>query len=386
MTVPLNTPPTPDAQPATGLKSGFVVISPGRVNLIGEHTDYNDGLVLPMAIEPHVQFAVTPREDRLMQLTTTRKGDGAICVNLDASLQPCDFRGSWSAYPCGVVAGFQRLGWHIPGFQACITATLPAGGGLSSSAALEVGMATVIEQLCGARLTLEEKSLLAQRAEHEFAGVPCGIMDQFAVAFGRAGHAMLLDCRTRQTRYVPFASDDVAVLVIDSGVRHRLADGEYATRRRECESAARLLGVASLRDVSLSEWSQRESSLPDPERRRARHVITEHERTVAFVKALESGDWIAAGEKLYGSHASLRTDYEVSCTELDLLVDISRGIDGVFGCRMTGGGFGGCVIALVDASRSGWIKDEFRRAYVQTAGIDPVMFITRPADGARLLE
>ena len=367
---------------AVAAAKSFVVVAPGRVNLIGEHTDYNDGLVLPMAIEPHIRIVVTLAADRFMELVTDRDGDEPIRVDLNKPLQAEDFKGTWAAYPCGVVAGLQRLGWNIPGFRGRISSTLPAGSGLSSSAALEVGIATVVESLCGRQLPPEDKALLAQRAEHEFAGVPCGIMDQFAVACGKAGHAMLLDCQTREIRYVPFAGHDVSVLVVNSGVRHSLADGEYAKRRRECASAAHLLGVDSLRQVSRSEWQARESTLPDVERRRSRHVITEHERTLGFVRDLEAAEWRAAGEKLYGSHASLRDDYEVSCQELDLLVDISRTIDGVYGCRMTGGGFGGCVVALIDANRGDDIQAAFRHFYRRATGIDPVTFITRPGTGA----
>jgi galactokinase len=209
-------------------------------------------------------------------------------------------------------------------------------------------------------------------------------MDQFAVTFGTAGHAILLDCRTRSMRHVPLDAESVAVLVIQSGVKHSLADGEYAKRRAECQSAARLLGVASLRDIEPSEWHRLAPSLPDVERRRSRHVVTEHARTLAFVAALEARDWRAAGECMYGSHVSLMHDYEVSCGELDEIVEISRQIDGVFGCRMTGGGFGGCAVALVDAGQTGRILDEVRGRYRHRTGVDPTMFLTRAAPGASL--
>jgi galactokinase len=361
------------------------VISPGRVNLIGEHTDYNDGLVLPMAIEPHVRIDVSPRQDPWMELSTGRQDEAPLRFDLTRAISPSDCSGSWSAYPCGVVAGFQGLGWQVPGFEARVSATLPVGAGLSSSAALEVGFATAIEALCQTRLTLEEKALLAQSAEHEFAGVPCGIMDQFAVTFGKAGFAMLLDCRSRTLRHVQLREDSVSVLVINSGVKHRLADSAYAKRRSECDSAAKLLGVSSLREVDSALWESKERGLPDVERRRARHVITEHRRTMGFAAALEDGDFEAAGEEMYGSHASLRGDYEVSCEELDLLVEKARGIEGVFGCRMTGGGFGGCAVALIRSAKAQAIQDAFRRGYREATGIDPSMFVTRAANGAALL-
>ena len=386
MSAALKPTPHPVLRDSFQTDSTFAVISPGRVNLIGEHTDYNGGLVLPVAIEPHIRIEVRPRADRWMRVSTEWSRESEVRVDLEAPIESSDYRGSWGAYPCGVVAGFQRLGWQIPGFEARISATLPAGGGVSSSAALEVGMATVVEELCGEKLSLEGKALLAQQAEHEFAGVPCGIMDQFAVTFGRAGSAMLLDCRSHELRYVTLDSEAVSVLVIHSGVKHRLADGEYARRRSECESAAGYLGVSLLRDVSLPRFFELEETLPILERRRARHVITEHIRTMDFVNALESGDWMGAGEKMYGSHASLSADYEVSCRELDLLVEISRGIAGVFGCRMTGGGFGGCVVALIDSARAEEVQAEFRESYQKATGIDPVLFVTMAADGAAIVK
>jgi galactokinase len=360
----------------------FSVVAPGRVNLIGEHTDYNDGLVLPMAIDRHVRCDVVRRSDRLMVLKSDRTDHPEISVDLDRPLAPLPLRGSWAAYPGGVVAGFQRLGWVIPGFNARISATLPPGAGLSSSAALEVCTATAIEVLCGKTLSLEDKALLCQRAEHEFAGVPCGIMDQFAVTFAKPGHALLLDCQTRHMVHVPLPADEVALLVIHTGVKHSLADGEYAKRRAECVSAARLMGVGSLRDLGVAEWRRLADALPDIEHRRSRHVVTEHERTLSFVDALQARNWQAAGEQMYGSHASLATDYEVSCLELDLLVELSRHIPGVFGCRMTGGGFGGCAVALVESSEAPRILKDFEREYRDRTGIDPLAFVTRPMGGA----
>ena len=369
-----------EASPA----SRFTVVSPGRVNLIGEHTDYNEGVVLPMAIEPHIRIEVTARRDRQMVLRTVWEGEPLVTVDLGRPLCAADYHGVWTAYPCGVLACFQRLGWEVPGFEARISATLPAGGGLSSSAALEVGFATVVEALCGRQLPPAEKALLAQRAEHEFAGVPCGIMDPFAVTFGRAGHAMLLDCRTQALRYVRLATETISVVIVHSGVKHRLADGEYAKRRAECASAARLLGVDSLRDVSPARWKERQETLPLLERSRARHVLTEHQRTLEFVEALEAGNWEVAGERMYGSHRSLSEDYEVSCGELDLLVGLARGIPGVFGCRMTGGGFGGCVVALVSADRTAAVGEALRKGYREATGLEPAVVVTRAADGAHV--
>jgi galactokinase len=367
----------PSAAPA----GSFVVAAPGRVNLIGEHTDYNGGLVLPMAIDLGIQITVRPRRDRLVVMQSERGGEA---VTLDLSRPLAAGRRDWACYPAGVLAGYQRLGWDIPGFEAQITATLPIGGGLSSSAALEVATATVVETLCGKALPLEQKALLCQQAEHEFAGVPCGIMDQFAVTFAKAGHALLLDCRDRSMRHVPMPGDEVGVLIINSGVKHSLADSEYPQRRAQCESAARLLGVVSLRDVSFKDWESGQAALPELECKRARHVLTEHQRTLAFVSALEQANWQKAGALMHGSHESLRDDFAVSCTELDALVDISHTIDGVHGCRMTGGGFGGCVVALIETVRAAQIMAEFRKAYMSQIGVEASMFVTQAAEGPRV--
>lgn len=370
-------------RPSPTALDAFVVHAPGRVNLIGEHTDYNDGFVLPMAIERGVTIAVTRRRDRLAALRSEREA-GAALLDLRAALEPG--RSDWVRYPAGVLAGYQRLGWEIPGFDAAITADLPAGGGLSSSAALEVATATVIETLCGRALDPLSRALLCQCAEHEFAGVPCGIMDQCAVTLGRAGHALLIDCSNREIRAVPFGGDDVALLVVNSGVRHSLADGEYARRRAECASAAAALGYGSLRDVTPAIWSARHHALSALERRRATHVLSENDRTCAFVAALERADWPAAGRLMNESHASLRDAYEVSCRELDTLCELASDMPGVFGCRMTGGGFGGCAIVLVAAGATREVMAAVHEHYRAATGIDAQMFATRAAAGAGLLE
>ncbi|MEI6241332.1 MAG: galactokinase [Planctomycetia bacterium] len=360
----------------------FTVHAPGRVNLIGEHTDYNDGFVLPMAIERGVTIAIRRRDDGTAIFRSDRETVPAT-LELSAPLEPG--RRDWARYPAGVLAGYQRLGWVIPGFDAVVTADLPAGGGLSSSAALEVATATAVEVLCGRSLDPLARAILCQRAEHEFAGVPCGIMDQCAVTLGRAGHALFIDCQCREIRPVPFGGDDVAVVVVNSGVRHSLADGEYARRRAECESAAARLGCRSLRDVTPETWAAGRDGLPDVERRRAGHVVAENDRTLAFVAALSHGDWPAAGRLMRESHASLRDSYEVSCHELDALCEIAAGVPGVFGCRMTGGGFGGCAIALVAAHATGSVMAALHEGYRSATGIDAEMFATRAAAGARVL-
>ena len=363
----------------------FQVWAPGRVNLIGEHTDYNDGLVLPMAIERGITLYVRRRPDRLALLTSSLD-DRRPAAPLDLACPLERPPAGWLRYPAGVIAGCQRLGWEIPGFDAEVGGDLPVGGGLSSSAALEVAMATALETLCGTLLAPADKALLCQRAEHEFAGVPCGIMDQFAVACGRSGHALLLDCQDRSFRHVPLpdvgvADVGVAVLVIDSGVRHDLADGGYAARRAECAAAARRLGVASLRELAGAGWRERIADLPDPERSRATHVLSEHERTLAFTRALEAGDWPEAGRILAAGHESLRHDFAVSCPEIDALVELTAAVPGVFGCRMTGGGFGGCVVALVEPGRAPAISAEIHDRSLSAIGHQATAFVTRAAGG-----
>jgi galactokinase len=291
----------------------------------------------------------------------------------------------WSLYCRGVLAGLQERGLATTGFDALIAGNLPAGGGLSSSAALEVATATLGEALAQEALDPLEKALLCQTAEHTFAGVPCGIMDQFAVIFSREGHLLLLDCRSRTRELVPLAGDEVAILVINSMVRHELTGGEYAARRQQCHEAARLLGVGSLRDVTAEQVLAAEGTLSDVLFRRARHVTTENDRTLSASRAIRRGDWSELGRLMYASHESLRNEYEVSCAELDLLVSLARAIGesgGVYGCRMTGGGFGGCAVALVRAADAARCRDTLREQYRQHTGRDAETVTTRPAGGA----
>ena len=380
-TVALMPQPTPATAPFT---APFTVVAPGRVNLIGEHTDYNDGFVLPMAIERGVTIHVRPRRDRLALLSTKRE-PGTTTLDLTQPISPLTYGpGNWSAYPAGVLAGFQQLGWTIPGFEAAVSATLPAGGGLSSSAALEVATATLVETLCGRSLKPLEKALLCQAAEHAFAGVPCGIMDQAAVCCAQGGHALLIDCRSLELRHVLLPTE-LSVLVINSGVKHSLADGAYARRREECAAAAAGLGLASLRDLPAALATARLASLPLPERARARHVVSENDRVLRFTEALANRDWPAAGRLMVESHWSLAHDYEVSCPELDQIVECALILPGVYGCRMTGGGFGGCAVALVDAARATEIGSLLHERYRQATGIAADWFLTRAAAGTRAM-
>ena len=362
-----------------------LVRAPGRVNLIGEHLDYNDGPVLPLAIEPQILFAAAPNGLECVRLWSAVFGEGC-----EISLTEPLTRGKpgWSNYLRGVFVGWCQTGRTVPGFDAVIAADLPVGGGLSSSAALEVGMATLIEALTGASLIPEEKALLCQRAEHDFAGLPCGFMDQFACVFGREDHLLLLDCRTRETTLIPWTKDDLAFLVIDTQVKHDLATSAYADRRRTCEATARQLGVTSLRDWPEVRLSEAESLLDAIAFRRVRHVVTEIARTFAAASAIQAGVWSELGRLMFASHASLRDDYEVSCAELDEVVRLTQELGeagGVLGCRMTGGGFGGSAIALVRREQLASVQERLQSAYARRFPRGVKFIVTRAADGASVL-
>jgi galactokinase len=369
-----------------GRAPNWVVAAPGRVNLIGEHTDYNDGFVLPMAIERWTVLAAAP-VGRPEANVHSQALSSTARLGLTGKMQ----RGepSWANYVRGVIAGFQREGLAIGGFEAVMDSTVPLGSGLSSSAALEVATATLLEARTGHTLEPVEKALLCQRAEHEFAGVPCGIMDQFTSALAEENHLLLLDCRSREVQLVPMTDPAVAVLIINTNVRHELSGGEYAKRRSECEAAARGLGVTALRDATLNALTAAQDRLNETVFRRARHVITEIARTLATAEALAASNWDEVGQFMYASHASLRDDYEVSCAELDAVVEIAQALGperGVIGCRMTGGGFGGCAVALVQANAVAAISQEMEKYYREQTGREPTLFVSRPAAGAHVIE
>ncbi len=363
----------------------WVVAAPGRVNLIGEHIDYNDGFVLPMAIQRYVIIAAA-LIDRASQPTTidlySSNLEKSASITLDGPLQPRD--SGWVNYLEGVLAGFAQRGHEIPSLAAVIASDVPVGGGLSSSAALEVATATLMEAVLGITLEPTDKALLCQRAEHEFAGVPCGIMDQFSSVFGQNDTLMLLDCRSKTIAPVPFTSPEVSVLIADTNVKHELTGGEYAERRSQCESVLANLGTASWRDVTIGQIESIKDQLDDTRYRRARHVVTEIDRTVRAADAIRQQQWSVVGELMYASHNSLRDDYEVSCDELDLLVELAQKIGGVIGSRMTGGGFGGCTVSLVSTDRAQEIASQLRSSYHEKTGIEPSIFVSRPARGAHI--
>jgi galactokinase len=364
----------------------WFVAAPGRVNVIGEHTDYNDGFVLPMAIERYAVMAADLAKGS--QAITVNDVQFAEIATIDVSKPVEKGAPKWSNYVRGVVAGFQQRGVKVPALDVAMLSTVPLGGGLSSSAALEVCTATLLETATGKKIDPIEKALLCQKAEHEFAGVPCGIMDQFISVMGKENHLLLLDCRSRETKLVPVNDPTIELLIANTNVKHELGSGEYATRRSQCETAAKILGVASLRDATADQLDAAKGKMDEVAFRRARHVIGEIERTVHAAEGVRASNWPTVGQLMYASHRSLRDDYEVSCKELDVLVEIAEGIGekgGVYGCRMTGGGFGGCAVALVKREAIDSISKKLAADYKQRTGIEATIFVSRPAAGATVL-
>ena len=356
---------------------------PGRVNLIGEHTDYNDGFVLPMALEQEVTLVGRRGGDGLVHLWAESFNQLAVfhVRQLSREMEP-----AWARYVAGVVWALGEAGVEVPGFQAVVAGDLPVGAGLSSSAAVEVATALLALSLSESEMPREGLAKLCRRAENEFVGVRCGIMDQFASLFGAADHAVFLDCRSLEHELVPIDSGAVSVLVLDTRVRHELGATEYHKRQEECREAvrelSRLLGPrASLRDVSPEEFAGVERRLPELLRRRARHVISENARVLTSVQALRSGEVDTFGSLMDDSHQSLRADYEVSCAELDVLVGLARRQEGCFGARMTGGGFGGAAVALVRKGCEEAVARAALAGYRKETGREGRWLLSRPADG-----
>jgi galactokinase len=362
----------------------WIASAPGRLNLIGEHTDYNDGFVLPMAIELRTAIAAAPNDSSRIVLRSDA-ASGTAVIDLSGPLRPED-AGRWVNYPKGVVAGFVAAGHRPRGFDALIASSVPIGAGLASSAALEAATATLLEAVCAVELDPVRKAELCQNAEHTFAGVPVGIMDPFISILGRRDQVLLLDCRSREGQWLPFEDPEVTVLAVNTNVRHQLAEGAYAERRRQCEAAARALGVRTLREADLGMLA-RAAGLDELTRRRAHHVITETERTSEAARCLRGRDWLALGALIDASHDSLRDDYGVSSPQLDAVVEIARSVGprgGVFGCRMTGGGFGGCAMALIATREVDAIISTIGTQYRERIGVAATLFVSRPAAGAQL--
>lgn len=374
-----------------GAAPSWLAAAPGRVNLIGEHTDYNDGFVLPLAIDRYTLIAAGPAAEPNASAPAevySANMDRLAEILVDRIAAPVD-NVDWSSYVQGTVAVCREEGLAVPPFRALIESHVPIGGGLSSSAALEVATATLLERISGKKMAPFAKALACQKAEHLYAKMPCGIMDQYIVTFATEGNAMLLDCRSRKAKNVPITDSNIAILIVNSNVKHELTGGEYAKRHAQCREAAEALGVKMLRDAFLHQLERAKPTLDELIYRRARHVISENMRTTTMADMLALSDWETCGRLMYASHESLRDDFEVSCPELDTLVAIARSIgmdDGVFGSRMTGGGFGGCTVSLVRAGRAVAIGETIAEKYKDATGIEPTIFATRPAQGALVIQ
>ncbi|HMC95676.1 MAG TPA: galactokinase [Polyangia bacterium] len=371
-----------------GTAPRWLAVAPGRVNLIGEHTDYNGGYVLPLAIDRHVVIAGGPAAaDSGRVRAYSAALDASVDIRLDGSEAPGE--PAWANYLRGVVSAFCERGLVPAPVDAAIVSDVPLGGGLSSSAALEVATATLLEAVTGAVLDPREKARICRQAEHEFAGVPCGLMDQLASVMGDEAGALLIDCRFEVVRVVPFADPAVSVLICNTNVKHALADGAYARRRTECAEASRQLGVPSLRDATPAMVEAARGIFDPVVRRRARHVTTENHRTLAAATHLEAREFAEVGALMYESHRSLRDDFEVSSAELDTLVDVAGEIGaagGVLGARMTGGGFGGCTVTLVRTEHVGAVAETLANEYRNRTGHSATSFVSRPARGAHLVD
>jgi galactokinase len=365
-----------------GLHPRMIVRAPGRVNLIGEHTDYNEGFVLPMALDRATYVAARSRADHTVRVYSANfAAEDSFSLNAieRSTEQP------WSNYVRGVAKGLRARDLPILGADLLIESDVPLGGGLSSSASLEVAVGYAFQLLNNINLLGEELALLAQGAENSFVGVQCGIMDQFTAALGRTGHALLLDCRDLSYRLIPIPPD-VRVVVCDSGVRHSLVGSEYNQRRAACQEAVRLLRarlprITALRDVSPEQLEEHAALLPPAVLPRARHVVSEIRRTVQAAEALERGNVAGFGALMDASHASLRDDYEVSVPEIDALVTIARTLDGCYGSRITGGGFGGSTVSLV---RVGAVEDfaaALAARYREQVGRKAVVLVCTPSEG-----
>jgi galactokinase len=356
--------------------------APGRVNLIGEHTDYNDGFVLPAAIDLYTWTAAAPRHDRRLRVYSENLNESS---EIDLAQDAPVARDHWSDYVHGVALMLQRTGVMLSGSDLAIFSDVPSGAGLSSSAALEVSVASALLALSGHSVPLTELAKLCQRAENEFVGARVGIMDQFASCFGSAHHAILLDCRSLEYKLLPLPAG-ITMVICNTMVKHGHSGGEYNDRRAQCEEGVRLLSkyfpsIKALRDLSAAQLESHRGDLPDLIYRRCHHVVSENERVLSAVAALASGDLEEVGRSMAESHLSMRDDYEISCRELDLMVDLAGGRAGLVGSRMTGGGFGGCTVNLVRTAAVEQFAAEMRSAYHQATGISPEIYVSAAGKG-----
>jgi len=382
----------------SGFEPTVLVRAPGRVNMIGEHVDYNDGLVLPIAID-RATYTVAGRsnDDRIHVFSAAASQTTEFDVHKERWCEnPFSHRAhggappvatGWETYPRGVAAELAKAGVRPVGTRIYVDTDLPVGAGLSSSAALEVAVALSLLAAAGATIPPPELARVCRRAEHHYVGVPCGIMDQYACMMAGAGSALLLDCRDEQAVHIPWPDSETVVLIIDSRCRHKLSDGTYAERVHECSLAVERFkhadpAVRSLRDVTPRQLLEQQPSMEDVIYRRARHVVSEIQRTREAAEALKHGDFAAFGRSINESHDSLCNDYEVSSPQLDDLADAVRDVPGVYGARMTGAGFGGCVVAVAPRAAVPPVESAVRKCYDTKYGINALVFVTRPCRGA----
>lgn len=360
-----------------------VVRAPGRVNLIGEHTDYNDGFVIPVAIDRFIAMAASKSEGEEVELHSL---DYTSSVRFPLSHIEYDHQNQWSNYFKGVAYLLRQEGYKVGGCRVVLKGDIPQGAGLSSSAALEVASALTLKSLFALPLADKELIRLCQRAENEFVGVRCGIMDQFVSCLARQGSALFLDCRELSYRNIPF-SDEFRVMICNTMVRRELASSQYNIRRGECEEGVRILaqklpGIKALRDVSLDDFLQHRHLLPLVVAKRCRHVIRENQRVLEGTEMLKKGDMLAFGRLMHLSHYSLKEDYEVSCAELDCMVELAESTEGVVGARMTGAGFGGCTVNIVQRDKAEEAQRSIFSRYKKKMEVEPEIYLSSPAEGA----
>ena len=382
----------------------FIAAAPGRVNLIGEHTDYNEGYVFPVAIDKYVHTVARPRQDSRVMLhaidaeegyefsLATLGGEGQVSVGTSSYRRelpvPVSFP-AWGKYLIGVATLLQNSGRTLRGMDALITGDVPIGAGLSSSAALTVSASLAFLTASGLEIDRKELAALCQRVEHEFVGVNCGIMDQTICLFGRADHGLFLDCRSLEHTHVPLNLGEHVIVICNTKVKRELATSEYNKRRTECEKGVNILkrwlpDISSLRDVDLTDFENYEEALPFLTQKRCRYVLEENSRVQQAIAALQNADLPAFGRFMNASHSGLRDDYEVSCPELDVLTDIARSIPGVLGTRMTGAGFGGCTVTLAHRDAVETLRKRVMTEYPQQVGIEPEFYLCTVGDGARV--
>ncbi len=368
-----------------GYAPSHIIQAPGRVNLIGEHTDYNDGFVLPCAINYQTVVAAAKREDNLVRVVSVDYDNAVDEFDITQDIAFLESK-MWANYIRGVVKCLLARGYQFGGADISVSGNVPQGAGLSSSAALEVVIGQTFKVLFNLEIRQAEIALNGQQAENEFVGCNCGIMDQMISAEGRENHAMLLDCRSLETEAVSMP-EDMAVVIINSNKKRGLVDSEYNTRREQCEEAARIFGVKALRDVSIEQFNDKVSQLDETVAKRARHIITENERTTEAAQALRANDMQRMGELMAASHASMRDDFEITVKEIDTLVDIVKAVIGdQGGVRMTGGGFGGCIVALVPPTLVDEVKTAVEAKYQAATGLKESIYVCQAKEGAGLVE